>query len=92
MYTCKIKYITLIYLVSGHSRNENDNANSVTEQISNKKTIYTPAEWEVIQCAFKKFKSVILDKTDEKMTEEEMSQQKALNESLGLAKRKVKKV
>ena len=97
MYTCKIKSITLIYLVSRYSHSENDNSHSLTQQISRKKTIYTPAEWEaVIQCTFKKnscilevlehsdiidfksstafpeFKSVMLDKTKEKMIEEEI--------------------
>ena len=50
-----IDSVTLTYLVSGHSQNENDNAHSVIEKMVSKKTIYTPAEWEaVIQCAFKK--------------------------------------
>eukprot|EP00111_Clytia_hemisphaerica_P014703 TCONS_00043339-protein len=49
-----IDSITLTFLVSGHSQNENDNAHSVIERMVSKKTIYTPAEWEaVIQCAFK---------------------------------------
>lgn len=116
-HTCKIKSITLIYLVSENSHSENDNTHSVIEQISRKKTIYTPAQWEAaIQCAFKKnsyflevleqsdiidfksttafpeFKSIMLDKMEDKMMEKEMTQQKALNESLGLAKQKVKKV
>lgn len=50
-----IKSITLTYLVSGHSHSENDNAHSLIEQMSRKKTIYTPAEWEtIIKCSFKK--------------------------------------
>ena len=116
-HTRKIKSITLIYLVSENSHSENDNTHSVIEQLSRKKTIYTPAQWEAaIQCAFKKnsyflevleqsdiidfksttafpeFKSIMLDKMEDKMMEKEMTQQKALNESLGLAKQKVKKV
>ena len=112
MSTCKIKPITLIYLVLGHPHSENGIAHSVIELISMKKTIYTIAEQEaIIQCTFKKnscflevlehsdiidfqtktvfpeFKSVILDKTEKNMT-----QQQALNESLDLAKQKVKKV
>ena len=42
--------------------------------------------------AFPEFKSIMLDKMEDKMMEKEMTQQKALNESLGFAKRKVKKV
>ncbi|XP_057305163.1 uncharacterized protein LOC130642101 [Hydractinia symbiolongicarpus] len=55
MYTCGINSITLIYLVSGHSHSENDNAHSMIEQMVRNKTIYTSAEWEtIIKCAFKK--------------------------------------
>lgn len=50
-----IQSITVTYLVSGHSYNENDTAHSVIERMVTNKTIYTQAEWEAtIQCSFKK--------------------------------------
>ena len=46
-----VNSIILTYLVSGHSQN----AHSTIEQMAKKKTIYSPAEWEVvIDCAFRK--------------------------------------
>jgi hypothetical protein len=62
-----IDSIQLIYLVSGHSQSENDNAHSVIEQMVKNKTIYTPAEWEaLIQCSFKKNPCTldVIDHTD----------------------------
>ena len=49
-----IDEITLNFLVSGHSQNENDTAHSVIEKATNKRTIYTTAQWETaIQMASK---------------------------------------
>jgi len=53
----KFKYndISLNFLVSGHSQNENDNAHSVIETACRNRTIYTTNQWEIsIQMAFKK--------------------------------------
>ena len=102
-----IDSISLIFLVSGHSQSENDNAHSVVEQTARNKTIYTSAEWEaVIQCSFKRnqchfhvlehqniidFKSkdavpqyisVLNDKVEEIMSQEEKAQQQQLNKLL----------
>lgn len=47
--------LTLNYLASGHSQNENDNAHSVIETAVRKKKIYTLDQWETaIQMAFQK--------------------------------------
>ena len=98
-----IDSISLIFLVSGYSQSENDNAHS--------------AEWEaVIQCSFKRnqchfhvlepqdiidFKSkdafpqyisVLNDKVEEIMSQEEKAQQQQLNKLLHREKRKVSKV
>lgn len=50
----KFKDMSLNFLVSGHSQNENDNAHSVIEGFTRKKSIYTPLQWEdTIEEAFK---------------------------------------
>ena len=50
-----IEELSLNFLVSGHSQNENDNAHSVIEAAARKHTIYPVAQWEVaIQFVFKK--------------------------------------
>ena len=50
-----IEELSLNYLVSGHSQNENDNGYSVIEAAAWTHTIYTVAQWETaIQFAFKK--------------------------------------
>lgn len=47
--------LSLNFLVSGHSQNENDTAHSVIEAACRNKTIYTTNQWEIsIQMAFKK--------------------------------------
>lgn len=49
-----MRKITLNFLVTGHSQNENDNAHSVIETATKKKTIFTTAEWETaIRMSFK---------------------------------------
>ena len=51
----QLEKIEMIFLVSGHSQNENDNAHSVIEMFSKKRFIYTTSEWEwTIKEAFKK--------------------------------------
>ena len=53
----KAKEITLNYLVSGHTQNENDNAHSVIESGTKDAMIYTTEQWEAaIPVAFKKNK------------------------------------
>ena len=37
--------LTMNYLVSGHSQNENDSAHSVIEKATRKMTIYTIDQW-----------------------------------------------
>ena len=53
--TLGFEKIELIFLVSGHSQNENDNSHSVIEQYSRARFVYSTNQWEtVIQNAFKK--------------------------------------
>ena len=47
--------LSLNFLVSGHSQNDNDNADSVIEAATRKHTIYRVVQWETaIEFAFKK--------------------------------------
>lgn len=53
-------FIDMMYLFSGHSQNENDNAHSVIEQHTRKLTIYTTSQWETnIQNSFINNKVVV---------------------------------
>ena len=49
-----IKEITLKFLITGHSQNENDTAHSIIETATRHKTIHTTDQWEMaITMAFK---------------------------------------
>ena len=55
LHNFKFDSITLNFLVSGHSQNENDNAHSTIESGCHNRTIYTTNKLEIlIQMAFKK--------------------------------------
>ena len=55
LHNFKFDSITLNFLVSGHSQNENDNAHSTIESGCRNRTIYTTNQLEIlIQMAFKK--------------------------------------
>ena len=51
----KYDMVTLNFLVSGHSQNENDNAHSLIETKSRNKVVYTTEQWQtVIRMSFHK--------------------------------------
>ena len=41
-----LDYLGMNFLVTGHSENENDNAHSLIERKTKKRTLYTPQEWK----------------------------------------------
>ena len=59
-YKSKIEELTMNFLVTGHSQNENDTAHSNIEQAVRKRKLYTPDQWRTaIQFAFQPGKVVV---------------------------------
>ena len=57
--TLGLDHLGMNFLVTGHSENENDNAHSLIERKTRKRTLYTPQEWKTaIKMSFTKPDSV----------------------------------
>ena len=55
-----LEELSMNFLVTGHSQNENDTAHSNIEKFSRKRSLYTPSEWKsAMQFSFKPGKAVI---------------------------------